>query len=154
MRIAVASDHRAFELKEKVKQHLSAKGHSVGDFGCDGSESVNYVEYALEVSLAVRKGDYDRGILMCNDGLGMSIVSNKVPGIRCALCHNTYYAQISREHNDANVLAFGCVQPVEEALDIVDTWLETAYEGGRHIPRMQKITDFELLLLSGELDYE
>lgn len=154
MRIALASDHRGFELKELVKKHLHALGHDVADFGCDSPESVNYIDYALDVSLAVRKGEHDRGILICNDGIGMSIVANKVPGIRCALCPNTYYAKISREHNDANILAFGCVQNATEALSIVDTWLDTAFEGGRHVARMKKLTDFENRLLSGKCDHE
>lgn len=154
MLIAIASDHRGFELKEKVKEHLRTKGYSVSDFGCHGSESVNYIDYALAVSLSVRKGKHDRGLLICNDGLGMSIVANKVPGIRCALCPNTYYAQISREHNDANILAFGCVQDELEALDIVDVWLDTRFEGGRHTERMKKLIDFETSLLSGDFDNE
>lgn len=154
MLIAIASDHRGFELKEKVKEHLRTKGYTVSDFGCHGRESVNYVEYALAVALSIRKGDHQRGILICNDGVGMSIVANKVPGIRCAVCPNQYYAQISREHNDSNILAFGCIQSEIEAREIVDIWLDTAFEGGRHIERMKTLTDFEKKLLSGDLSHE
>ena len=100
--------------------------------------------------MAVREGRFERGVLLCNDGLGMSIVANKVPGIRCALCTDCYYARIAREHNDANILAFGCRTPVAEALKIVDTWLATPFEGGRHIPRLEMITRLEQEMMGRE----
>lgn len=143
MKIALGSDHRGYPVKEAIKRHLLAAGHEVKDFGCFSEESANYVVYAREVALAVRDGQFERGILLCNDGLGMSIVANKVPGIRCSLCTDCYYARIAREHNDANVLAFGCRTPVDEALRIVDTWLETPFEGGRHIPWLEMISQLE-----------
>ena len=136
MKIALGSDHRGYPVKEAVKRHLEAQGHQVEDFGCYSEEAANYVVYARQVAMAVREGRFERGVLLCNDGLGMSIVANKVPGIRCALCTDCYYARIAREHNDANILAFGCRTPVAEALKIVDTWLATPFEGGRHIPRL------------------
>lgn len=154
MRIAIGSDHRGYKRKEVIKEFLKKQQHIVFDYGCNSVESVNYIDYALEVALAVRSGKCDRGILICNDGLGMSIVANKVPGIRCALCHNTYYAEISRIHNDANILAFGCVQDELEALDIVSVWLKTPFEGGRHTERMKKLSEFEERLISGRFNHE
>ena len=150
MKIAVGSDHRGYPVKEAVKRHLEAQGHQVEDFGCYSEEAANYVVYARQVAMAVREGRFERGVLLCNDGLGMSIVANKVPGIRCALCTDCYYARIAREHNDANILAFGCRTPVAEALKIVDTWLATPFEGGRHIPRLEMITRLEQEMMGRE----
>lgn len=154
MRIAIGSDHRGFQRKEEVKAYLEGQGYQVVDYGCENCSSVNYIDFALVVAFAVRSGQADRGVLICNDGLGMSIVANKVPGIRCALCHNAYYARIAREHNDANILAFGSVQEKEEALEIVRVWLETPFEGGRHVERMKKLDDFEAKLISGRFKDE
>ncbi len=150
MKIALGSDHRGYPVKEAVKRHLEAQGHQVEDFGCYSEEAANYVVYARQVAMAVREGRFERGVLLCNDGLGMSIVANKVPGIRCALCTDCYYARIAREHNDANILAFGCHTPVAEALKIVDTWLATPFEGGRHIPRLEMITRLEQEMMGRE----
>lgn len=150
MKIALGSDHRGYPVKEAVKRHLEAQGHQVEDFGCYSEEAANYVVYARQVAMAVREGRFERGVLLCNDGLGMSIVANKVPGIRCALCTDCYYARIAREHNDANILAFGCRTPVAEALKIVDTWLATPFEGGRHIPRLEMITRLEQEMMGRE----
>lgn len=150
MKIALGSDHRGYPVKEAVRRHLAAQGHQVEDFGCYSEEAANYVVYARQVAMAVREGRFERGVLLCNDGLGMSIVANKVPGIRCALCTDCYYARIAREHNDANILAFGCRTPVAEALKIVDTWLATPFEGGRHIPRLEMITRLEQEMMGRE----
>ena len=150
MKIALGSDHRGYPVKEAVKRHLEAQGHQVEDFGCYSEEAANYVVYARQVAMAVREGRFERGVLLCNDGLGMSIVAIKVPGIRCALCTDCYYARIAREHNDANILAFGCRTPVAEALKIVDTWLATPFEGGRHIPRLEMITRLEQEMMGRE----
>ncbi|MEG2263874.1 MAG: ribose 5-phosphate isomerase B [Acinetobacter sp.] len=143
MKIALGADHRGYEIKEVVKQHLLSLGYEVTDFGCFSTQSVNYVDYACKVAFAVSQGVFERGILLCNDGLGMSIVANKVPKIRCALCVNAAYAKISREHNDSNILAFGQMISPEDARAIVDAWLNTSFEGGRHIPRLQQISRLE-----------
>lgn len=145
MKIAIACDHAALELKNAVKKHLTDRGFEVVDFGINEPGSVDYPDYALPVAEAVAGGKADKGILICGTGIGMSICANKVKGIRCALCSDTFSARATREHNDANVLAFGeRVVGGGLALDIVDAFLDTPFSNAeRHIKRIDKITAIE-----------
>ncbi|MFW6333723.1 MAG: ribose 5-phosphate isomerase B [Desulfosalsimonas sp.] len=140
--VAVGSDHAGYELKEIVKQELSAAGIEVRDFGTSGSESVDYPDYGLEVAGAVDRGEYERAVLVCGTGLGMSMVANRKPGVRAALCNDLFSAIMSRRHNDANILVMGGrVIGTELARQILKTWLETRFEGGRHQARLEKFSD-------------
>jgi ribose 5-phosphate isomerase B len=143
MKIAIASDHAGFRLKDQIKKTLDSLQISYEDLGPDGTDSVDYPDFARKVAEAVQKGN--RGILCCGTGIGMSIAANKFKGIRAAVCNDIYAAQMSREHNDANILIMGgrIVQDAEEVKNIVKTWLETSFQGGRHQRRIDKITDFE-----------
>jgi ribose 5-phosphate isomerase B len=144
MKIAIGSDHAGFELKEKIKQHLLDKSFEVDDRGTHSLESVDYPDYAQAVSDQVAAKLADTGILVCGTGIGMSIAANKVPGIRCAHVTSEVEAQLSREHNDANVVAIGArVLAEPAALAIVDRFLNTAFSGGRHQLRVNKIGDLE-----------
>ena len=144
MRIAIGGDHPAYELKEAVKKHLEAKGIEVVDVGTHGTASVDYPKYGAEVGIRVANGDVERGIVICGTGIGISISANKVPGVRAALCHSTDYARLSREHNDANVLALGArFVAAPYACEIVDAWLATPFAGGRHTPRVEQIGELE-----------
>ncbi|UFJ40187.1 ribose 5-phosphate isomerase B [Brevibacillus humidisoli] len=144
MRIALGSDHGGFRLKEEIKQLLASMQIAYEDFGCTCEESVDYPDYALPVAQKVASGEFDRGILVCGTGIGMSISANKIPGIRCALAHDTFSARATREHNDSNILALGerVVGP-GLALDIVKIWLETEFQGGRHARRIEKVKEIE-----------
>jgi RpiB/LacA/LacB family sugar-phosphate isomerase len=141
MRIIVASDHMGFPLKQAVVDYLTSLGLTITDAGPDTPEVfVDYPDFAQRVSKAVAAGDYDRGVLICGTGLGMSIAANKVPGARAALCHDVYTAHQSRAHNDANILAMGAwVVTPQRAAGIVSEWLNTPFEGGRHVPRLAKL---------------
>jgi len=143
--IAIASDHAGFELKSEIIKHLNDEGILYEDLGtCNCTTSVDYNDFGELVAEAVSKGTHDHGIIICGTGIGISISANKVPGIRAALCTNSYMAKMSREHNDANVLALGGrVTGVGLALDIVDTWLKTSFLGGRHQRRVDKFTAIE-----------
>ncbi|HIQ31839.1 MAG TPA: ribose 5-phosphate isomerase B [Aquifex aeolicus] len=144
MRIAVGSDHAGFPLKERIKEFLLRKGHEVRDFGTASRDSTHYPLFAKEVALAVQRGEVDRGILICGTGIGMSITANKFRGVRAALCMNEYMARMSRLHNDANVLCLGDRVVGEElALAIVEVWLRTPFEGGRHSKRIDLISSIE-----------
>ncbi len=144
MRIAIGSDHAGFPLKERIKNFLIEKGHEVIDFGTTSRDSTHYPLFAKEVSLAVQRGEAERGILVCGTGIGMSITANKFKGVRAALCFNEYMARMSRLHNDANVLCLGDrVLGEELALSIVEVWLETPFEGGRHTKRLELIKEIE-----------
>jgi len=145
MIIAISSDHGGYDLKEEIKKHLKEKGYELKDFGtCDKACSVDYPDYGLAVAQAVANGECDRGIIICGTGIGISISANKVPGIRAALCNDTFSARMSREHNDANVLALGArVIGTGLALEIVDTWFKAEFQGGRHKRRVDKISDIE-----------
>jgi ribose 5-phosphate isomerase B len=144
MKIAIGSDHGGFALKEKVYQSLLAHGWKITDFGTDSEESCDYPIYAQKVAEAVASGEYDRGILLCGTGIGISIAANKVAGIRCALVSDCYSARVAREHNNSNILAMGGrVLGVAVALDIVNTWLKSDFEGGRHKRRVDQITALE-----------
>lgn len=144
MRIALGSDHGGYKLKEAIKNYLSERGIEFKDFGTISEASVDYPDFALMVAQAVSSGEFQRGILVCGTGIGIGIAANKVPGIRAALCHDTFSAQFSREHNDANILTLGeRVIGTGLALEIVDTWLKSEFAGGRHARRVNKITAIE-----------
>lgn len=144
MKVALAADHGGYGLKEEIKQYLDSVGIKYEDFGCTCEESVDYPDYALPVAQKVAAGEFDRGILVCGTGIGMSIAANKVRGIRCALVHDCFTAKATREHNDSNVLAMGArVIGPGLALEIVKLWLGTEFEGGRHMRRVEKITEIE-----------
>lgn len=145
MKIAIACDHAALKLKNDVIEKLGKEGYEIEDFGIYEQKSVDYPDYALPVAEAVASGKADKGILICGTGIGMSIAANKVKGIRCALCSDTFSAHATREHNDANILAFG-ERVVGEglAMDIVDTFLKTPFSGDdRHVKRIAKISAIE-----------
>lgn len=138
--IALACDHGAVSLKEEIKALLADRGLEVMDFGTNDSKSVDYPLYAEKAARAVASGQCERGIVLCGTGIGMSLAANKVSGIRCALCGDCYSAKMSRAHNDANMLAMGArVIGAELAKMIVETWLDTPFEGGRHQRRVDMI---------------
>src|SRR5690554_2745091 len=144
MKVAIASDHGGVNIREEIKSLLKELGMEYEDFGCECETSVDYPDYALPVAEKVAKGEFDRGILICGTGIGMSIAANKVKGIRCALCHDVFSAKATREHNDTNVLAMGerVIGP-GLAREIAKTWLTTEFTGGRHERRIGKITEYE-----------
>lgn len=144
MKIAIGSDHRGFEAKERVKATVSEMGAKVVDHGPDSRASCDYPEYAFAVGHDVADGRADFGILFCGSGLGMSIVANKVAGVRAALCHDELTAQLSRRHNNANVLCLPADLVGDSLMQsMVRMWLETKFEGGRHARRVKIITDYE-----------
>ena len=144
MKIAVGSDHGGIDLKEEIINLLKSENYYVKDFGSNSKESCDYPDYALPVAEAVVAKDFDFGILVCGTGIGISIAANKVPGIRAALCSDTFSAHATREHNNANVLALGArVLGTGLALDIVKTFLSAKFEGDRHQGRIDKITAIE-----------
>ncbi|NLC08090.1 MAG: ribose 5-phosphate isomerase B [Syntrophomonadaceae bacterium] len=144
MKIALASDHGGYALKEEIKKLLQEQQVDFRDFGTNSVDSVDYPDYALPVAEAVSQGEYDRGILLCGTGIGISIAANKVPGIRAALCSDPFSAKASREHNDANILVLGGrVLGPGLAREIVQVWLTTRFEGGRHVNRLNKIRAIE-----------
>lgn len=142
--IAIACDHAALELKAEVIKILEERGLEYEDFGTYTSDSCHYPIYGARAAHAVASGKCDRGILICGTGIGMSLVANKVKGIRCALCSDSYSAKMTRAHNDSNMLAMGArVIGVEVAKEIVTAWLDTPFEGGRHQTRIDMITAIE-----------
>ena len=142
--IAVACDHGAYALKEAVKAHLAEKGYEVKDFGTNGTESCDYPDYAGPAALSVASGECEKGIVLCTTGIGVSITANKVKGIRCALLHDLLSAKMTRQHNDTNMMAIGAAITGEKlALEIVDVWLSTEFEGGRHQRRIDKMMAYE-----------
>ena len=144
MKIALACDHGGLNLKNEIIKYLSANGYEYEDFGTKTTESCDYPDFALLAAEAVASGECEKGILVCSTGIGVSIVANKVPGVRCAHCHDSYCAEFTRRHNDSNVLALGeKVVGTGYALKIVETFLTTAFEGGRHQRRVDKITAIE-----------
>jgi len=144
MKIALGSDHGGIELKRNIIKHLEKKGIEIKDFGTYTEESCDYPDFALKVAEEVASKNYDFGILVCGTGIGISISANKVPGIRAALCHDTFSAHATREHNNANILALGGrIVGVGLALDIVDAFLNAEFQGGRHERRVNKITEIE-----------
>ena len=144
MRIAIGSDHRGFALKEALKELLGELGHEWMDFGCEGEEPVDYPDIARPLGEAVAAGEYERGILICGNGVGMSIAANKVKGVRAALCQNSFTARLARRHNDANILCLGawCIGR-GLAEEIVRVFLSEDFEGGRHARRLEKIRAME-----------
>ncbi len=143
MKIGIGSDHGGFQLKQIVIKHLIEKGYEVSDFGCDSEDSVDYPKYGFAVSKAVVNNEIDRGIVICGTGIGISIAANKVEGVRCALVNDLFSAKLTRLHNDSNVLALGGrVIGQELALAIVDEWLTTEFEGGRHSKRIELIDNY------------
>ncbi len=145
MKIAIACDHGAVELKNEVGAHLRQLGHEVKDFGCYTTESCDYPDIIAPAAQAVASGEYERGIVMCTTGIGVSIVANKIPGIRCALLSDIWSARMTRMHNDTNMMALGGgVVGHYLALEIVDTWLSTEFSGGeRHVRRIAKVKALE-----------
>ena len=139
-KLVIGSDHGGFTLKAAIKKHLAERGVAVMDMGTHSLDSVDYPDVAVAVAKAVAAGEYERGILICGTGVGVSIAANKVPGIRAALCHDTFSAAMSREHNDANILTMG-ERVIGQGLAcmIVDTWLSSAFSGGRHARRVEKL---------------
>ncbi|WKV10238.1 ribose 5-phosphate isomerase B [Thermoanaerobacterium sp. CMT5567-10] len=142
--IAIGSDHGGYELKEAIKKHLDEKGIEYKDFGTFSEESVDYPDYALKIAEAVASGQFEKGILLCGTGVGISIAANKVPGIRAAHVSDAFSARYSKEHNNANVLCMGgrVVGPGLAAV-LVDEWLNAEFQGGRHQKRLDKITEIE-----------
>lgn len=144
MKIAIASDHGGLDYKNKIKKHLITKGYDIIDEGTNSNESCDYPDYAKKVGSLVVSGQVERGILVCGTGIGMSIAANKIKGIRAALCSDTFSAHATREHNDSNILCLGQRVIGESlALDIVDTWLNAEFQGGRHQNRIDKISELE-----------
>jgi ribose 5-phosphate isomerase B len=144
MRIVIGCDHRGITLKQFVIDLLVKLGHSHKDRGAYNTDAVDYPDVALKVASGVAKGDFDYGILICSTGIGMCISANKVKGIRAALCHDTFTATRARMHNDANVLCLGAeVVSQDIAKDIVTAFLNTQFEGGRHIKRLEKMKTME-----------
>jgi len=140
MKIALGADHGGFALKEIVKKHLEEKGFEVLDKGCYSTESVDYPVYAKAVANSILNKEADFGILICGTGIGISIAANRFKGIRAALCSNTTMAKLTREHNDANILALGArITGDVLALEIIDEFLKTEFLGGRHLTRIQAI---------------
>ncbi|MCD6167163.1 ribose 5-phosphate isomerase B [bacterium] len=145
MKIAIASDHAGFDLKEKIKKFLEDKNIEYQDFGTFSKERVDYPDYGKIVAQVVANNQFERGILICGTGIGMAIVANKIKGIRAACCTSTYLADRSRRHNDANILTLGGrVLSPEAAFEIVTVWLNTPFEGGRHLIRVKKIKELEM----------
>ena len=156
--IVIGSDHGGLELKEVIKAALISRGMDVNDCGTDNGESVDYPDFAEKVASAVSRSDAaprseaDQGILICGTGIGMSIVANKFPGVRAALVTDEFMAQMAKEHNNANILVLGGrVLAAEMAVKMVNTWLDTAYEGGRHQRRLDKISQLEEAVRVSEL---
>ncbi len=144
MKFALGGDHAGYELKEAIKALLAEQGLDYQDFGTHGTESCDYPDFGLAVAETVAGGDAPLGILVCGTGIGMSMVANKVPGVRAALCGDTFSARASREHNHANILVLGArVVGLGLALDIVRTWLIAVPQGGRHAERVEKIKAVE-----------
>jgi len=140
MQIAIGSDHAGYSLKQTIKGYLSEMGHTYEDFGCYDSGSVDYPDIAFAVADAVANGRFNQGILICGTGIGMSMVANKVPGIRAAICHNTFSARRAREHNNANVLCIGGRIVGEGVVrEVINTYLGAEFIGGRHARRLEKL---------------
>lgn len=144
MKIAIASDHGGYDYKQELIPYIESLGHQVLDLGCHGPASVDYPDYGISCAQAVARGEADRGVVICGTGIGISISANKVPGIRCALCTDPVMARLTREHNDANMLAMGGrIIGIELAKGIVQSFLSTEFSGGRHKTRIDKIAQYE-----------
>ncbi len=151
-RLVIASDHAGFELKESVKEYLKGQGIAFEDLGPHNSDRVDYPDFGIKLAQAVSENEDLKGIVICGTGIGMSIVVNRFPKIRGTLCSDVYTAKLSRQHNDSNVLVLGG-RVVGKGLadEIVATWLDTPFEGGRHSDRLNKIDHIENMLIKGEL---
>ena len=144
MKIAIASDHGGYDYKQELIPYIESLGHQVLDLGCHGPASVDYPDYGIPCAQAVARGEADRRVVICGTGIGISISANKVPGIRCALCTDPVMARLTREHNDANMLAMGGrIIGIELAKGIVQVFLSTEFSGGRHKTRIDKIAQYE-----------
>ncbi|MFH1370500.1 MAG: ribose 5-phosphate isomerase B [Planctomycetota bacterium] len=140
MKIAIGSDHAGFKYKEQIRKWLIEKGHTVDDFGTDSDKSCDYPDFIRPVALAVAAGKYERGIVLGGSGNGEAIVANRIKGIRCAIAWDLRSARLGRAHNDANVLSLGeRMMSISEAIEIVELWLATPFDAGRHLARIQKI---------------
>ena len=140
MKIAIGSDHAGFRYKERIKEFLQEQGHVVNDFGTFSEEPVDYPLFIRPVAEAVARGGYERGIVLGGSGNGEAMMANRIKKVRCALCWNEELARLARQHNDSNVLSLGQrVIPEETALEVVRVWLETAFEGGRHVRRIEML---------------
>ena len=149
MKIAIACDHGGFRLKNVLIENMKAQGVEVVDFGTYSEESCDYPDYASKAAKAVANGECDRGVVVCGTGIGVSITANKVKGIRCALCHDVFSAKATRAHNDANMIAMG-QRVIGEglAVEILNAWLHTEFEGGRHEDRLKLIISYISFMLS------
>ena len=144
MRIAIGNDHAGTEYKQIIAEHLTAMGIEVENVGCDDDKSVDYPDYAKAVAKRIQEKQADLGILICGTGVGMSIAANKFKGIRASLCCDCYSAEMTRRHNNSNILCLGArVLGIDLAKRIVDTYIDAPFEGGRHLRRLNKITDIE-----------
>ena len=144
MKIAIAADHAGFSLKERLRDRLLAEGHEVVDLGTRNEDSTDYPDYAAGVARRVMAGDSERGILVCSSGVGMAIAANKINGIRAALAANPDEVRLTRAHNDANILTIGAkFTPENDAAEMIDIFLDTAFDGGRHSRRIAKIAELE-----------
>jgi len=144
MKVILGSDHRGFRCKQELIQHLTELGHTVKDIGCESEASCDYPLFAEGVAVAVAQGRADRGILVCGTGIGMCITANKVPGVRAALCYDEVTAEISRKHNDANVLCLsGDVSNARTAGRMAEVWLRTEFDAGRHQRRLDMVQSLE-----------
>jgi ribose 5-phosphate isomerase B len=143
LRIAIGCDHKGLNTKQFIISLIDKKGHTCQDFGCHTTESVDYPDIAQKVAEAVANGSAESGILICDTGIGMSIAANKVKGIRAALCHDASSARCARQHNDANILCLGAEQKQDAIRGIIEAFLTTDFEGGRHSRRVDKITAME-----------
>ena len=150
--LIIGSDHGGLEMKDALVRMLSARNLDVNDCGTDNGDSVDYPDFAEKVAGAVSRGEAEQGILVCGTGIGMSIVANKFPGVRAALATDEFMAQMAKEHNNANILVLGGrVLSVELATKMVNVWLDTIYEGGRHQLRLDKISQVEAAVRAGKL---
>ena len=144
MKIAIGNDHAAVELKQEIKKHLEERGVEVVSVGTDTAERYNYPVAGYKVAKLVAAGEVDGGVLICGTGIGISLAANKVKGIRAAVCSEPYSAKMAKEHNNANIIAFGArVVGIDLAKMIVDTWLDAEFLGGRHAERVALITEIE-----------
>lgn len=144
MKIAIANDHSAVDMKSQIMAYLESQGHEVINFGTDSTDSCNYPEFGEKAARCVAKGDAECGILICGTGVGISLAANKVRGIRAAVCSEPTTARLVKEHNNANILAFGArIVGIETAKEIVDAYLHAQFQGGRHQTRVDMIMDIE-----------
>ena len=143
MHIAIGCDHKGLDVKQSIIKQIAKAEHSYEDFGCYTTDPVDYPDIAKRVAEAVARRDFECGILICSTGIGMTIAANKVKGIRAALCYDVFSACLARQHNDANILCLGAEKEENVILEIVDAFLTHGFEGGRHLPRLNKIKDME-----------